>query len=73
VTLADRLQRMLDDRGFSISEAAKAAGMEKQQCWRIISGKNENPGVKTVERIVEAVGGTMAELFRDENGNGNGG
>jgi transcriptional regulator with XRE-family HTH domain len=65
MTIADRLRRMLDERGFSISEAAREAGMEKQQVHRIVSGKNENPGVKTVERIVSAMGGTMAELFAD--------
>lgn len=66
MTLADRLQRLLAGRGFSISETARAAGMEKQQLWRIVSGRNENPGIKTIERIVEAVGGTMAELFAEE-------
>ena len=67
MTLAARLQKMLADRGFSISEAARAAGMEKQQCWRIITGQNSNPGIQTVERIVAAVGGTLGELFADED------
>ena len=66
MTLAQRLQRMLAERGCSISEAARLAGMEKQQTWRIVTGSNDNPNVKTVERIVTAVGGTMAELFSDE-------
>jgi transcriptional regulator with XRE-family HTH domain len=66
MTLSDRLRRMLDDRGCTISEAARMARMEKQQVWRIVTGKNTNPGVETLQRIVEAVGGTMAELFADE-------
>lgn len=66
MTLSDRLRRMLDDRGCSIAEAARLAGMERQQVWRIVTGKNVNPGVETVRKIVEAVGGTMAELFADE-------
>jgi transcriptional regulator with XRE-family HTH domain len=66
MTLSDRLRRMLDNRGVSISEAARLAGLEKQQAWRIVTGQNANPGVLTVTRLVEAVGGTMAELFADE-------
>lgn len=66
MTLAERLQRLLDERGFTITEAAKAAGMEKQQAWRIVTGKNRNPGFETVRRLVEAIGGTMAELCADE-------
>jgi transcriptional regulator with XRE-family HTH domain len=68
MTLSDRLRRMLDDRGFSISETARAAGMEKQQAWRVISGANPNPGILTVQRLVDAMGGTMTELFADEEG-----
>lgn len=66
MTLAERIQRMLDARGFSISEAAREAGMEKQQVWRIVTGSNANPQIGTVQKIVTAVGGTMAELFTDE-------
>lgn len=66
MTLAARLQRMLADRGFSIAEAARAAGMYNQQCWAIVTGKNRNPGFLTVQRIVEAIGGTMAELMEKE-------
>jgi transcriptional regulator with XRE-family HTH domain len=66
VTLSDRLKRMLDDRGCTITEAAKLAGMESQQAWRIVTGKTTNPGILTVQRLVEAVGGTMADLFADE-------
>jgi transcriptional regulator with XRE-family HTH domain len=58
---------MLDDRGCSAAEAAKLAGMERQQVWRIVAGHNANPGVLTVQRIVEAIGGTMGELFADED------
>jgi transcriptional regulator with XRE-family HTH domain len=66
MTLSDRLRRMLDDRGCSISEAARMAGMGRQQVWRIVSGTNPNPEYLTLLRLVEAVGGTMAELFADE-------
>lgn len=67
MTLAERLRRLIAARGFSISEAAKLAGMEKMQAHRIASGANPNPGVLTVERLVAAIGATMGELFADED------
>jgi transcriptional regulator with XRE-family HTH domain len=66
MTLSERLRRMLDDRGCSISEVARIAGMQRQQVWRIVSGMNPNPSIQTIEKIVDAAGGTMAELFADE-------
>lgn len=64
---AARLRRILDERGLSIAEVARDAGMHKQQVHMILSGKNPNPGVLTVARIIEAAGGTMAELFGDDD------
>jgi transcriptional regulator with XRE-family HTH domain len=64
--LSRRLQALLARQGFSISEAARQAGMQKQACWLIVTGRNANPGVETVRRIVEAVGATLGELFADE-------
>jgi transcriptional regulator with XRE-family HTH domain len=64
--LSRRLQRLLDERGLSVSEAARMIGMEKQQCWLIVTGRNKNPGYLTLLKIVEGVGGTMKELFCEE-------
>lgn len=63
--LPDRLGRLLASRHLSIAEAARRAGMEKQQAWRIVTGDNPNPGIRTLARLVEGVGGSMAELFGD--------
>jgi transcriptional regulator with XRE-family HTH domain len=67
MTLADRLRRLLDDRGLSIREVARIAGMHHQQVGAILSGDNPNPGVGTLGRIVEAAGGSLKELFDDED------
>lgn len=64
--LSRRLQALFDRQGFSISEAARTAGMQKQQVWLIVTGRNANPGVETVRKLVEAVGATLGELFADE-------
>lgn len=65
MTLSERLQRLLQARGVSINAAAERAGMERMQVYRIVQGKTTNPGVLTVQRIVEASGGTLGELFAD--------
>jgi hypothetical protein len=65
--LAPRLQKLLDDRGLSVAEAARMAGLEKQHCWLVVTGRNDNPTWKTIERLVEGVGGTMRELFCEED------
>jgi transcriptional regulator with XRE-family HTH domain len=64
-TLPERFQILLDARGLSARELAGMTGMPYQQVWRITSGKVPNPGVLTVQRIVEASGSTMAEFFGD--------
>lgn len=63
--LADRLRSLLARKGYSISDAAEAAGMQRQACWRLVTGKVPDPRFSTVERLVGAVGGTMGELCAD--------
>jgi transcriptional regulator with XRE-family HTH domain len=66
LTLPERFQAFLDARGIrSVRELAEMAGMPHQQVWRITSGKLPNPGILTVQRLVEASGSTMAEFFED--------
>jgi transcriptional regulator with XRE-family HTH domain len=61
--LAGRLRQIIDDRCLTVGEVAKAAGMHRQQLDAILIGKNLNPGILTVARIVDAAGSSMAELF----------
>jgi transcriptional regulator with XRE-family HTH domain len=61
--IAARLRHLIADRCLTASEVAKAAGMHRQQLDAILLGKNLNPGILTVARIVEAAGSSMAELF----------
>jgi transcriptional regulator with XRE-family HTH domain len=65
--LSRRLRRLLAARGFTISEVARIAGMEKQQTWRIVTGATPDPRVESVRRIVAATGATLGELFADED------
>jgi transcriptional regulator with XRE-family HTH domain len=67
MTLAERLQRLIASKGLSVSGVAETAGMERQQVHRIVAGKVANPGILTVQRIVEAAGSTLGEFFADED------
>ena len=66
MTIAQRLTALLKRQGFSLAEVARSAGMSKQQVHQIVSGERANPGILTVQRIVEGAGVTMAEFFGDD-------
>lgn len=68
MTLAERLRRVLDARGCTPSEAARLAGMPRQQVHKLVSGENHDPKLSTVERIVEAIGSSMGEFYEDGEG-----
>jgi transcriptional regulator with XRE-family HTH domain len=67
MSLAHRLQRAIAARNMTQSEVADAVGMSRQQLGKIVSGANPNPGILMVEKIAEAIGVSMAELYRDED------
>lgn len=64
--LAARLRALLDRQGFTIAEAARQAGMQKQQLYLIVRGDVKNPGILTVRRILDAIGVDWSELFPAE-------
>lgn len=45
----DQIRRRFRDR--NIAMIAREIGMTKQQLYNIVSGKTENPTIRTVERI----------------------
>jgi transcriptional regulator with XRE-family HTH domain len=61
--VAARLRRLLDERGLTLQEIGETAGLTRQAIHAIVSGRSPSPHVGTVERIVEAAGATMAELY----------
>lgn len=61
-----RLRRILDARGCTIAEAARLAGMSRQQVHKLVSGDNPDPRISTVQKLVESIGATMAELFAED-------
>jgi transcriptional regulator with XRE-family HTH domain len=63
MTIAERLQSLIPDRGFNVAEVARLAGMHKQALHAIVQGTNDSPKLDTLRRIAGALGVTLAELF----------
>jgi predicted RNase H-like HicB family nuclease/transcriptional regulator with XRE-family HTH domain len=64
-TLGGQLWRMIRYHRLTVAEAARMAGMTRQQLWRILNGDVPNPGILTVQQIVRSIGGRMKDLFAD--------
>ena len=62
-----RLRALIEARGLTFAEVAEAAGVSRQAVHEVVAGKKQNPGIRTIERIVEAAGLTMGELYGVED------
>ncbi|WP_161602316.1 helix-turn-helix transcriptional regulator [Tautonia marina] len=63
LTPAQRIRSLLALKGLNVVDLAKAAGLDRQAVWKIVRGETANPGLVTIERIVEAAGSTMLEFY----------
>jgi transcriptional regulator with XRE-family HTH domain len=66
MTIAERLQRLFDDHDTNANAVAVAGRLDRNAVYKIARGENVNPKVLTLRAIVEAAGGTLGELFRDD-------
>ncbi len=65
MTLGERLIRLIRKRGLTQTRVSEASGVSRQQVNRIVKGSLPNPGILTVEKIVEGIGSTMREFYED--------
>lgn len=63
MTFPDRLRQVVPDRGFTMAEVARLAGMSRQALHPIASGKNPAPTLPVLKRIADAMGLSLSELF----------
>lgn len=63
LTIADRLRRAMDERGMTFRELADESGMSYQHVHQVVSGTNPKPNILIVERLAEAIGVTMFDLY----------
>lgn len=61
---AQKIKKLLDDRGWSASELARRAGLSQRSVAYIIKGARE-PGVRTARLIANALGVGVDWLFDD--------
>jgi DNA-binding Xre family transcriptional regulator len=66
MTIADRLNRMMQDKGFRQTDLADVTGTSRAYVNKLCSGQIPNMGTLTLIAIVEAMGGTMTEFFEGE-------
>lgn len=64
MTIDDRLKEILKERNISIHKLSKEAEIPVSNIYKIIQGKNLNPGVYTVKAIADYLGITIDELVK---------
>ena len=65
MTVADRIKKIRKAKNLSQKEVTAAINMGAAQYSRIENGKTD-PSSSTLEKIAQALGITLAELFADE-------
>ena len=59
-----KLRQILKERNISIHKLSKEADIPVSNIYKIIQGKNLNPGVYTVKAIADYLGITIDELVK---------
>lgn len=62
----DKLREILRKRNISANKLAKEADIPVSNIYKIIQGKNLNPGVYTVKAIADYLGITIDELIENK-------
>lgn len=63
--LAERLRKLRDERGLSLDEVARKAGISKTYLWELErdTGATKKPSADVLLRIAKALSTTLAELL----------
>lgn len=63
MTIDDKLRTILKERNISIHKLSKEADIPVSNTYKIVQGKNSNPGVYTVKAIADYLGITIDKLM----------
>lgn len=58
-----RIREIREARGLSQSELAEKSGITRATIWRLETGEKEETTTKTLLKIADALGVTVADLF----------
>lgn len=59
-----KLNRILKEKSINVNSLAKEADVPVSNIYKILHGKNKNPGVYTVKKIADYLGLTIDELLK---------
>lgn len=61
----DKIKNLRISKGWTMEEAAKAAGLDTKQAWyRIETGGQPNLGIQLLERVAKALGVKAKDLLK---------
>ena len=63
----ENLKELKKRTGMSVKQIADKANLPERTVSRIVSGETDHPRIDTLGLIVDAMGGTMQEVFADTN------
>ena len=64
--ISDKINQILKERNISANKLAKKADIPVSNIYKIIQGKNLNPGIYTVKAIADYLGITIDELIENK-------
>lgn len=64
--ISDKINQILKERNISANKLAKEADISVSNIYKIIQGKNLNPGIYTVKAIADYLGITIDELIENK-------
>ena len=62
--MANKIKRLLEEGNISVNKLAKEADIPSSNIYKIIQGRNLNPGIYTVKAIADYLGITIDELVK---------
>ncbi len=70
MSISNRLKELRLERGLSVKELAKEAGVSPPYIWQIEGGRRQNPGAEKLQKLATALRVTIAELIDSAQGIG---
>lgn len=64
--VADRVYKLISEKGFTVNGFARHAGLPPTTLKNILNGQSKNPGIVTLKIICDGLDMTLVEFFDTE-------
>lgn len=64
--LKKNLESIIKQKCLNITELERKAGLKKNNIYNITRGLSKNPSIETIQRIADALGITLKELYKED-------